>query len=215
MPILKRGILIALEGIDGSGKTLLANTLVNALTKNNFLVYLTREPGGTSFGNTLRTILQKKMMPIHPKAEYLLFASDRAQHFKEVIIPELQCNKIVLSDRLADSSVAYQGYGHGLDITMIKTINQWTMNDIEPDMIIYNAIDMLTAQKRTENRGNQSSFDQETTDFFKRILAGYDTELSTRSNVLYVDGTQPIEQLTQHALESIIQWINKNNLLQH
>ena len=123
MKKLKKGILISIEGIDGSGKSTLANKLRDKLQQDAFDVLLTYEPGDSALGKHLRKILHERDFEICGKSEFLLFASDRAQHFESVIIPNLKENKIVVSDRMGDSSVAYQGYGRGEDIDMIKNIN--------------------------------------------------------------------------------------------
>src|SRR3990172_1551765 len=125
--IQKRGLLITLEGIDGSGKSTLANAIVTALTTLGKHVVLTKEPGGTALRTELRAILQTQKNPVCDKAEFLLFAADRSQHFKELIVPALEQGQIVISDRMADSSLAYQGFGRGLDKEMISSINRWAM----------------------------------------------------------------------------------------
>ena len=123
------GYFVSIEGIDGCGKTTLAQRLQAMLTHAGHQVLLTKEPGGSELGKSLRAILQTQEMPIGGKAEFLLFAADRAQHFEKIIIPALREGKVVITDRCADSSLAYQGYGHNLDRTIITTVNNWAMND--------------------------------------------------------------------------------------
>src|SRR5438067_1616217 len=110
-----QGMLITIEGIDGSGKSTLAKNLYQHLIANDVDALLTREPGATPLGKALRTILQEKNVAVCDQAEYLLFAADRAQHFKDTIIPALAKGTVVISDRMADSSLVYQGYGRGLN----------------------------------------------------------------------------------------------------
>lgn len=132
------GLLIAVEGIDGSGKSTLAHHLFTWLSKQcTTTVIKTREPGGSPLGAHLRTIIQESNISLSHKAEFLLFAADRAQHFQEIIIPHLNQGHVVISDRLADSSVVYQGYGRGLDIAMIKSINSWAMNNRTADLTLF------------------------------------------------------------------------------
>ena len=207
---LKHGILIALEGIDGSGKTLLATTLYEIL-KKSFDVLLTKEPGGSQLGKYLRTILQEKNIPIDAKAEYLLFVADRAQHFKEVIIPALDKHQLIISDRMCDSSVVYQGYGRGLDIARIKTINTWAMNGIEPGLTLYVRIDAQTARNRLGTRNKLSAFDQEPLAFFEKLITGFEDLYKNRTNVIILDGMLSSEMLLNQAKEKLIAWINKNN----
>ena len=133
---LQSGLLITIEGIDGSGKSTLAKNLTTYLQRE-YETVLTKEPGGSALGKQLRTLLQTQPVPITPLAEYLLFAADRAQHFHEVIIPNLKKGRIIISDRMADSSIVYQGYGRGLDREKIKYVNQWAMQGVQPDITFY------------------------------------------------------------------------------
>jgi dTMP kinase len=119
MKNLKKGVLISFEGIDGSGKSLLVNNLYKIL-QTQYKTLITKEPGETDLGKKIRKIVQEQNVKIGPLAEYLLFATDRAQHFTEFIIPNLQEKYLILSDRLADSSIVYNGYGRDLPINKIK-----------------------------------------------------------------------------------------------
>ncbi len=213
MSSLKRGILIAREGIDGSGKTVLAQNLFNALTTQQFSVVLTKEPGGTPLGIALRKILQEKPIAVDAKAEFLLYAADRAQHFKEVVLPARKKNKLIISDRMADSSLVYQGYGRGLNREIIKTVNRWAMNDIEPDLVLYVKIDATTAQERLIQRGKLSVFDQEPLTFFNTLIEGFETIFKNRTNVITLDGTLPPKEIAATALESILSWLNTQKLI--
>ncbi len=200
-----RGLLIAVEGIDGSGKSSLVQMLAHLLIQANHSVVLTKEPGGSQLGKTLRALLQEQPVPIDPRAEYLLFAADRAQHMKEIIKPALTESKVVLSDRLADSSIVYQGYGRGLDIEMIKTVNAWAMDGIKPDLTIYVYIDCQTATDRILERGKElTAFEKEAQDFFKKLINGYDTLYKNRSDVLVIDGTQSREVMVEQALDALL-----------
>lgn len=200
------GLLIALEGIDGSGKSSLAHTLARIFTEENKQTVITKEPGGSQLGRMLRTLLQEQPVPIDHRAEFLLFAADRAQHIKEIIKPALSQHKIVLSDRFADSSIVYQGYGRGLDIEMIKTVNTWVMDGITPDLTIYVHIDSQTATDRIIERGKElTAFEKEAQEFFKKLINGYDTLYKNRSDVLVIDGTQPREVMVEQAYSAIMQ----------
>src|ERR1700730_16197149 len=132
---MNKGMLIVIEGIDGAGKSTLAKSLADILTTQGNTVLLTKEPGGSQLGKQLRTILQNQPIPITPIAEYLLFAADRAQHIEQVVKPALERGAIVISDRMGDSSLAYQGYGRGIDKNNIRTVNQWAMQGLTPDLV--------------------------------------------------------------------------------
>lgn len=210
MSIAHKGMLVTIEGIDGAGKSTLAHNLKNLLNNKNMSVVLTKEPGATLLGQKLRTIVQEKSVPVDALAEYLLFAADRAQHFTDVIIPNLHNNNIVISDRMADSSLAYQGYGRGLDKDMINKVNNWAMRSIQPDVVLYIQLPFEVALERLKKRKNLTSFEQEKADFFKKVIQGFDDILQQRNNVVVLDGTQSPELITQQTFDVIHTWINKN-----
>lgn len=210
MVIVNRGILVAIEGIDGSGKSTLAKNLYALLTQQGCSTVLTKEPGGTQLGKQLRTILQEKNVPVCQKAEYLLFATDRAQHFEELIIPALQNKKIVISDRMADSSLAYQGFGRGLDLNMISTINAWAMQNIKPNITFYVEISVETAIERIIARNEKlTSFEKENREFMERIINGFSAIFKKRTDVVYLDGTLKPEMLAEQAMHYLQQWIQE------
>lgn len=201
----ENGLLITLEGIDGSGKSTLAKALHDALKEKNIPVILTREPGGSDLGKHLRVMLQERHVPLCPKAEYLLFAADRAQHIHDVILPHLQEHKIIISDRMADSSLVYQGYGRGLDLDFIEMVNCWAMDGIKPNLTIYLKISPEQARKRLEERSKQlTAFEQEVDSFRERLVKGFETIFAKRKSVVTLDAMLPIEELTNKALHAII-----------
>ncbi len=192
---MKNGILIAIEGIDGCGKSSAAQALFSYLSQR-FPVILTKEPGGTELGKHLRTVLQERTYPLLSKAEFLLFAADRAQHMKEVVMPALLAGKIVISDRMKYSSRAYQGFGRGLDDNWITSINEWVTEGLEADIIIYLKIDYSTARERMHKRQVQATaFEKEQADFFERIAQGFEHIFNGRSNVITIDANKNEEQV--------------------
>lgn len=201
---IKNGTLIAIEGIDGSGKSTLANNLYKALSKK-FEVVLTKEPGGSSIGKELRNIVQNKKL--NPIAEFLLFAAERAQHFNDVIIPELNKNKIVISDRLNFSSAAYQGYGKKVNLKKIEEVNSWAMQGIKPDLIIYVKISPEITKQRILDRGLKlTKFEKEKTEFMQTVSNGFDDIFKNKENVLTLDGQLNQEEL----LKQCLNYLNKN-----
>lgn len=205
MKSASRGLLITLEGIDGSGKGTLAHAIENALAQRTIPVILTREPGGSELGKHLRSMLQERSVALCPKAEFLLFAADRAQHFHDVIIPNLQKSMIVISDRMADSSLVYQGFGRGLDLQFIQMVNAWSMNDITPHLTIYLKISPSQARERLALRSpHLTAFEKDVDDLRERLVHGFETIFANRSNVITLDATQSIEQLTNQAIDAII-----------
>lgn len=138
-------------------------------------------------------------------SEYLLFAADRAQHFNQIVIPALNKNKIVISDRMADSSLAYQGYGRGLDLEMIKNVNKWAMQNIEPDLTFYIKIDAKIAFDRIKKRNETlTSFEKEKIDFWNKVLLGFEQIFKERKNVITLDGTLSPEDVTQEAFDILL-----------
>ena len=213
MPQLKRGLLITIEGINGSGKSTLAKNLSRCLTARQLLTILTKEPGGTPLGEQLRAIVENQKITLEPKAEYLLFAADRAQHFTNIIVPHLQKNILIISNRMADSSLAYQGYGRGLTIAMIQTINAWVMLNIQPDLIMYIKISVTTALERIKKRQTLTSFEQEQISFMQQVSDGFDTLYKDKTYVMIIDGTQPPQVITKQATQVVEEWIKKEHLI--
>lgn len=211
MPMLTKGLLIAIEGIDGSGKSTLARNLFTTLQDKHYNTLLTKEPGDTELGKKIRELVQTQTIPLSPVAEYLLFAADRAQHFTEMIIPALADKKLILSDRLSDSSLAYQGYGRGLDLDQLQSINTWAMNNIVPSLTIFVRVPVKTALERVTNRGALSAFEKEA--FLDKVANGFEMLYKNRTNVMIVDGTQPQDSLTLHTYKALETWLQNNNLL--
>jgi dTMP kinase len=211
MPLLNHGILIAIEGIDGSGKSTLAKNLYASLEQQGFNTVLTREPGHSALGQKIRELIQAQNIPITGQAQYLLFAADRAQHFDELIIPALKEKKLIISDRMSDSSLAYQGYGNGLDLEMIKNINAWSMCSIVPDLTIFVRIPVEIALERCSKRGSLSAYEKK--DFLAKVAKGFEDMYKNRNDVMIVDGRELPENLTDHTFKAIEQWIKTKQLL--
>ena len=204
------GTLITVEGIDGAGKSTVVAKLGSLLAAAGTTTVTTKEPGGSKLGGVLRQMLQYQEIPIAPRAEYLLFAADRAQHFHEVVIPALQKGSVVISDRMSDSSLAYQGFGRGHDLTIIKIINQWTMQGIEPDLTIYLKIPVSLAYERMHERGVQKTvFESEKREFLERVARGFDQIFATRSNVMMIDATQEQATVVNQTYERVQQWLSQ------
>lgn len=211
---LKQGILISVEGIDGSGKSTLAKTLSELCTQAGYQTLLTKEPGATPLGKELREIVQRHRIAVCKEAEYLMFAADRAQHFTDVIIPALSDKALVVSDRMADSSLVYQGYGRGLDKNLIAQVNQWAMKGLSPDLVFYVRVPLEVALERIARRAeNRSVFETETGGFQQRLLEGFDALAHTNKKFILLDGTQSATHVAQHAFTYLHEWICTNKLL--
>jgi len=204
----KQGTLISIEGIDGSGKSTLAKNLKKKLETNSFDVLLTYEPGDTDLGKHIRKILQERNFDMCGVSEFLLFAADRAQHFKDVIAPHLQKNKIIISDRMADSSLVYQGYGRGVNIQKIEIINKWAMNGITPDITVYIKISLDTALERLRKRKSiPTTFEKEKEEFTKKLINGYQKIYQNKKNIITLDGEKSANSMADEAYLKIEKFI--------
>lgn len=214
MPQLSRGILIAVEGIDGSGKTTLINQLADHFGQLNLPVLKTREPGGSQLGQSLRELLQHRTYDICPIAEFLLFAADRAQHMNEIIIPGLNNNMMVISDRMSDSSLVYQGYGKGVDLEMINTVNQWAMQNRKPDLTCYLRTHPDVAQKRVHKRAETlTAFEKESNNFTQKLIVGFETLYKNSEAVIFLEGADSPKSIANSAFTQIKNWLVNNQLL--
>lgn len=211
MPHLKSGVLIAIEGIDGSGKSTLARNISSSLGQQGFNTLLTKEPGDSELGKEIRELVCTQNIAISARAQYLLFAADRAQHFTERIMPAMKDNMLIICDRLSDSSLAYQGYGNGLDIEMIKNINAWSMQTIAPDLTIFVRVPVEIALERCNNRGSLSAYEKKS--FLHKVADGFEEIYKNRTDVIIIDGTKPQDILTKDVFNMIAQWIRNKNLL--
>jgi dTMP kinase len=166
-------MFIAFEGIEGSGKTTHVDLLSDYLREKGHEVVTTREPGGTPVGEALRSVLLRKDLHVLPLTELLVFLASRAQHVEEVIRPALDKGSIVLCDRFIDASFAYQGYGRGIDLGIIETLNRLVTKGVRPNLTILLdcAVDIGLARKSAD--GNLDRFEKEDLSFHNRIRNAY------------------------------------------
>ena len=177
---MRRGKFITFEGPEGSGKTTQARKLIARLQKEGLEVQYTREPGGTPTGEAIREILQydKAGEPICPETEVFLFAASRAQLVRNVIIPALNKGTFVVSDRFADSTTAYQGYGRGFPVDQMLSINSFAIDGAVPDVTLLLDVTVDLGFKRLAKR-HQEQFDRsdrierEEREFHERVRKGY------------------------------------------
>ncbi|MFL7790893.1 MAG: dTMP kinase [Anaerolineae bacterium] len=168
-------MFITLEGPEGSGKTTQIPLLVDWLCEQGYEAELTREPGGTDIGNLIRDVLHDpRHTAMDATAEILLYSADRAQHVAQCIRPALAAGKIVVSDRYYDSTLAYQGYGRGLDLEMLRAITAFATGGLMPDLTLYLDIAPEEGLKRRQSNGGEwNRLDAETLEFHQRVRAGY------------------------------------------
>ncbi len=167
-------MFITLEGPEGSGKTTQLPMLADFLRQRGFEVLSTREPGGTSIGEQIRTILHNlENKEMKPRTEILLFQASRAQLVEQVIRPHLKIGGIVLSDRYADSTLAYQGYGHQVDIESLRVLLAFATGGLKPDLTILLDVDVEMGLRRKELKGEWNRLDAYNLDFHHRVHQGY------------------------------------------
>ena len=191
-------MFITFEGPDGSGKTTQARLLADHLRQEGFDVVLSREPGGTEIGDQIRTVLHDpNNAAMDARAEILLYSASRAQHVAQRIRPALAAGKILVSDRFADSTLAYQGYGRGLDLTMLRTITAFATGGLNPDLTLLIDITAQEGLRRRQTGGDEwNRLDAEALDFHRRVRAGY-LQLAglEPQRWVVVDGARPPEEL--------------------
>jgi len=175
-----RGTFLTFEGIEGSGKSTQIALTADHLSKHGRPATLTREPGGTPIGDQVRKILlDPANTALAPKAELLLYAAGRAQHLAEFIVPELKAGKVVLCDRFSDATLAYQGYGRGLDLELIRDLDRLVTADLRPDLTILLDIDAAAGLSRARGRNSrggleaEARFENEHLSFHERVRQGY------------------------------------------
>ena len=171
------GKLITFEGIDGSGKSTQMRMLVGELRLKKYDVLITREPGGTPLGKRLREAFLETEENVDPLAELLLFAADRAQHVNFLINPAIKEGKIVLSDRFADATYAYQGAGRGFPKETVNQVIELATSGLKPDLTLFFDLPIETslarAKSASEKDRTNNRMDSETIDFYQRVRDSY------------------------------------------
>ncbi len=164
------GLFISFEGGEGCGKSTQARALYRRLRRRGLPVLLTKEPGGTPLGRAVRKLLKRDRLSINALTEVLLFAAARAELVQEVIRPALDQGMIVLCDRFAESTLAYQGYGRGLDLNLVSRLNDLATGGLKPDLIILLDLEVGRGLKRKRGRDR---FERESLFFHERVRRGY------------------------------------------
>lgn len=182
------GKLIVFEGVEGSGKSTQLTKLEQWLKANSLFqklqtiqqipeLVITREPGGTALGRSLRALLlhEQSDVALGAKAELLLYTADRAQHIAEVIQPALQAGSWVLCDRFIDSTVAYQGYGRGLSLSLIEQLNAIATEGLAGDLTLWLQLEVVDGLNRSRTRGQLDRMERTSLEFHQQVQQGFET----------------------------------------
>lgn len=195
-------MFITLEGPDGSGKSTQALLLIKFLKKAGYQVLHTREPGGDRVAESIRRLLLSPRNRIVPETELFLYWASRAQHVQQIINPALAKGVIVVCERFSDATVAYQGYGRGIDLKLIKSMNQLASGGLKPDLTFLLDIQPEKGLKKVlEAKGVKDRFELEKISFHKRVRQGYlDLASQEPRRIKIISGSGTIDQIHRQML---------------
>lgn len=205
-PLTGRGRLITLEGIDGTGKTTQIASLSASLRERGISVLELREPGGTAIGEAIRQILlDNKHSGMSDETELLLFTAARAQSVREIMLPALASGTWIICDRFLDSTLAYQGYGRGMDLATINSINGFAVDGCRPDITILLDLPVETAVSRLSSRQTKADrLDGESRAFMQRTRDGYLAAAANEPNrIIVINAEQSATDLAKNIFNII------------
>ena len=217
------GTFITFEGIDGSGKSTQLKLLNNFLRTNGCPVVVTREPGGTTLGLRLREALLDAHEEVDPLTELLVFAADRAQHVRRMLVPALAAGEIVISDRYADATIAYQGAGRGFPPELIAQIVQLATGGLKPDLTLLFDVSIDESTSRTTRRstGKNSAakagrdrLDIENAEFHARVRDAYlELAQAEPERIKLIDASGPVERTQERVKQVIVPFLQSRGHL--
>ncbi len=196
------GVFLVFEGIEGAGKSLQISLLAQRLRKRGVDPLLTKEPGGTKVGMDIRNLLLGESGLVS-MAELFLCLADRAQHVEEVILPALREGKIVLCDRFSFSTIAYQGYGRGIDISFLKEADAWGTGGLNPHLVVLLDLPVEAALQRIQGR-RLDRMEREERAFHERVREGFLVQAREEPSLfLVVDGAKSPVEVSEEVLRGI------------
>jgi dTMP kinase len=206
-------MFITFEGLDYSGKSTQVKLLSDKLTLHDHRVLVLREPGGTEIGEKIRKmLLDKANTGMTQASEMFLFSASRSQLIEEVVRPALNAGMVVVSDRYYDSTTAYQGYGRGIALDVIHTINRYATGNLVPDITFYLDIPIKEIEKRiTTARSNRDRMESSGIEFYERVRNGYLQMAKEETRYRFLNGLQPIDELHDQIWEEVAKVIEKKN----
>ena len=199
---MEKGLFITFEGADGCGKSTQMKLLKEYLLEKGYEIVETREPGGKGLGERIREILLNYDGEVSDRCESFLFLADRAQNIDVIVKPAIEQGKIVLCDRHTDSSVAYQGYGRGLDIDEINRLNTLSTGGLKPDLTYVFDVDIETSMQRVGSEKDR--MESAGTEFFNKVRQGY-LELAKQEpeRIRVIDSKNSVEKVFEDVLKEI------------
>lgn len=207
-------MFITLEGPEGGGKTTHMPLLAEFLREQGYAVFTTREPGGTSIGDQVRAILMNMSnTSIHPRTETLLFCAARAQIVEEVIRPRLVRGEVVISDRYADSTLAYQGYGHQRELEPLRRLLEYATGGLQPDLTVLLDLDVTVGLGRKRSEGEWNRMDDLTCAFHQRVREGYLALAdSAPQRFRVVDASQPFDVVHLAVRQAVVDFLQAKSV---
>ncbi len=202
----RRGALITIEGIDGAGKSTQVEPLAAHLRARGHDVLTTREPGATPLGRELRRVLLESDVALEPRTELFLFLADRVEHVRRVIAPALAAGRIVLCDRFADSTIAYQGYGRAADVATIRRWDEESRDGITPDLTLLLDCPLAIATLRRRHASDRyQSLDD---GFHERVRGGFLALASAEpTRIRRIDASAPMETVRAEIAAVVDRWL--------
>lgn len=206
---MKKGLFITFEGADGSGKTTQLTKIKEFLEQKGFDVVVTREPGALDIGQKIRDILLHHNGVVADRCEMFLFLADRAQHVETFIKPAIAKGQIVLCDRHTDSTIAYQGYGRGQDIRLLKDLNKIAVNGLNPDLTLLFDVSTEVAQERVGSEKDR--MESAGIEFHRKVRNGYlELQKNEPDRIKLINANNSVDNVFENAKQVIINLLDKN-----
>ncbi|MCC2641993.1 MAG: tmk [Nitrospira sp.] len=208
-----RGLFITLEGIEGSGKSTQARLLGEHLRNRGYVTLETREPGGTALAERIRSVLlDLASEPVEPETEAFLVFAARRQHVAQVIEPALARGAIVLCDRFSDSTLAYQGYARGLDLTTLRILNRLATRAITPDLTLLFDLPVATGLARRRTTAETNRLDRESLRFHRKVRAGFlDVAKRDPKRVKIIPARAAKDSVARSVVQAIAKVLNRRH----
>lgn len=206
-----RGVLITFEGGEGAGKSTQIQCLALALEQAGYQVLLTRQPGGTTYGKRIRDLIlaPTETEILSSRAELFLYLADRAHHVESLVRPALAAGQIVICDRYTDSTLAYQGYGRGLDLTQLQLLNAAATDQLIPDLTFLLDLDPHMGRERIAGRGVLDRLESEALSFHEAVREGYKTLASQEpQRWVTVDAQGSVTEIQALILETALNFLS-------